>query len=65
MSKLPSPLTVVVRARRSFHVFVSSVVVVSTLFLKIKNDLVIGKQYQQSKQNQVAEGELCTGSSAK
>lgn len=46
--------------------FVSLLVVVVSLFKKkIKNDLVIGKQYQQSKQNQVAEGELCTGSSAK
>ena len=35
------------------------------LFFKIKNDLVSGIQYQQSKQSQVAEGELCTGSSAK
>ena len=43
--------------------FASLLVVLA--FFKIKNELVIGKQYQQSKQNQVTESELCTGNSAK
>ena len=41
-----------------------SLLVILLFFFFIKNDLVIGKQYQQSKHSQVAEGELCTGSSA-
>lgn len=66
MSKLPSPLTVAGVGQDDQCVCLLTSCSCFALFLKkIKNDLVIGKQYQQSKQNQVAEGELCTGSSAK
>lgn len=63
VSKLPSPLTVAGVGQDDKRVcFLTSC---SAFFFLIKNDLVIGIQYQQSKQSQVAEGELCTGSSAK
>ena len=64
VSKLPSPLTVAGVGQDDKRVcFLTSCS--AFFFFLIKNDLVIGIQYQQSKQSQVAEGELCTGSSAK
>lgn len=65
MSKLPSPLTVAGVGQDDKRVCFLTSCSAFFFFFLIKNDLVIGIQYQQSKQSQVAEGELCTGSSAK